>query len=80
MEKLNSFKQLKVWQVGHQLVLDVYKITKQFPKDELFGLISQMRRAAVLVPANIVEGFKKRGTKDKINFYNIFLINKSFVG
>lgn len=71
MEKLSSFKQLKVWQTSHQLVLNIYRVTRQFPKEETFGLISQMRRAAVSVPANIVEGFKKRGIRDKINFYNI---------
>ncbi|MDI6788107.1 MAG: four helix bundle protein [Planctomycetota bacterium] len=60
-----------VWQKSHQLVLNIYRITKEFPKAEIFGLISQMRRAAVSVPANIVEGFKKRGIRDKINFYNI---------
>ena len=70
MEKITDFQQLKVWQEAHQLVLKVYRITKKFPSDERFGLISQMRRAAVSVPANIVEGFKRRGIQDKIRFYN----------
>ena len=52
-------------------MLEIYKITKDFPKDEKFGLVSQMRRASVSIPANIEEGFKRRGIKDKINFYNI---------
>ena len=60
-----------MWQKAHGLVLEIYKITKTFPGDERFGLISQMRRASVLIAANIAEGFKKRGTKDKMNFYNI---------
>ncbi len=56
---------------AHQLVLEIYKATKKFPDDERYGLISQMRRAAVSIPANIAEGFRKRGKKDKVNFYNI---------
>ncbi|MFH1228733.1 MAG: four helix bundle protein [Planctomycetota bacterium] len=71
MIKIEDFRQLTVWQKAHQLVLRVYAITMSFPSDEKFGLVSQMRRAAVSVPANIVEGFKKRGKADKIKFYNI---------
>lgn len=71
MEKLEDFRQLKVWQKSHQLVLEIYKLTKEFPAEERFGLVPQMRRAAVSIAANIAEGFKKRGKKDKINFYNI---------
>lgn len=52
-------------------MLEIYNITKAFPAEERFGLISQMRRAAVSIPANIAEGFKKRTVKDKSNFYNI---------
>jgi four helix bundle protein len=70
-DKIKCFEDLKVWQKSHALSLLIYKITKVFPSDERFGLISQMRRAAVSVSANIAEGFKRRGTKDKINFYNI---------
>lgn len=68
---IKDFRDLKVWQKAHCLVLEVYKITKEYPVDERFGLVSQMRRAAVSIPANIAEGFKKRGLKDKTNFYNI---------
>ncbi|MFA5438041.1 MAG: four helix bundle protein [Candidatus Omnitrophota bacterium] len=71
MEKIKSFKDLTVWQKSHELALEVYKATKYFPAEEKFGLVSQMRRAAISVPANIAEGFKKRGKRDKINFYNI---------
>jgi four helix bundle protein len=60
-----------VWQRAHALALEVYRLPGGFPSDEKFGLVSQMRRAAVSVPANIAEGFKKRGSKDKANFYNI---------
>ena len=69
--RLERFEDLDVWRRAHALVLDVYRLTGRFPNDEKFGLVSQMRRAAVSVPANIAEGFKKRGSKDKANFYNI---------
>ena len=65
------FEQLEVWQAAHKLVLDIYKKTQKFPTEEKFGLVSQMRRAAVSVPANIAEGFKRRGRADKGHFYNI---------
>lgn len=61
---------LIVWQKSHELVLKIYGITKEFPKEELFGLTSQIRRAAVSVPSNIVEG-KARGSN---NEYNRFLL------
>ena len=70
-EKIVKFQQLAVWQEAHQLVLQVYQATKSYPADEKFGLVSQMRRAAVSAPANIAEGFKRRGQRDKIHFYNI---------
>ena len=60
-----------MWRKAHALVLEIYKFTGGFPKHELFGLTSQLRRAAVSVPANFAEGFKKRGLADKIRFYNI---------
>ena len=68
--KISSFQQLEAWQQAHKLVLAVYRITKGFPDNEKFGLVSQMRRAAVSIPANIAEGFKRRGIQDKIRFYN----------
>lgn len=68
---LERFEQLEVWQEAHQLVLLVYQATSTFPQDEKFGLVSQMRRSAVSVPANIAEGFKRLGMGDKIRFYNI---------
>jgi four helix bundle protein len=69
-EKVWRFQDLKVWQEGHKLVLMVYRITKKFPGEEKFSLVSQMRRAAISIPANIAEGFKRRGLQDKIRFYN----------
>jgi len=53
------------------MVLKVYRITKQYPKEEMFGLISQLRRVVISVPANIAEGFAGVGLKDKLRFYNI---------
>jgi four helix bundle protein len=70
MGQVENFQQLEVWQKAHQLVLAVYQITKTFPADERYGLVSQMRRAAVSIPANIAEGFKRRGQADKVRFYN----------
>jgi four helix bundle protein len=66
-----TFQDLIVWQKSHELVLAVYRSTKRLPKEELFGLVTQMRRAAVSVPANIAEGFKKRGRLDKARHLNI---------
>lgn len=71
MEKSKKFTDLIVWQKAHQFVLEVYKLTKNFPKEELFGLTSQFRRASISIPANIAEGFKRRGKNDKIRFLNI---------
>ena len=71
MEKSKSFEDLLVWQKGHQFVLEVYKITKQFPEDEIYGLTSQFRRAAVSITANIAEGYKRLSNKEKLRFYNI---------
>jgi len=69
MGKILHFRQLEVWQEAHTLVLMVYQATKCYPGDERYGLVSQMRRAAVSIPANIAEGFKRRGIQDKIRFY-----------
>jgi four helix bundle protein len=66
-----TFRDLAVWQKSHALVLEVYKLTRQLPKEELFGLVSQMRRASVSVPANIAEAFKRRGKADKARQLNI---------
>lgn len=66
-----AFTELVVWQKAHALTLRIYSLTRSFPRNEMFGLTSQMRRAAVSVPANIAEGFKKRGENDKVRFLNI---------
>ena len=69
--KSKRFEDVEVWRKAHVWVLAIYKFTEDFPKHELFGLTSQLRRAAVSVPANFAEGFKKRTTPDKIRIYNI---------
>ena len=66
-----SFKDLIVWQKSHQLVLLIYQYSEIFPQKEMFGLTSQLRRAIISVPANIAEGFKKKGKADKMRFLNI---------
>ena len=66
-----SFKDLLVWQKAHHWVLEVYKYSEKFPQKELYCLTSQLRRAAVSVPANISEGYKKKGKADKLRFMNI---------
>ena len=70
MEPAKTFEDLIVWQKARQFTLNVYSCTRDFPREELYGLTSQFRRAAVLVAANIAEAFKKRG-KDKTKFLNI---------
>jgi four helix bundle protein len=66
-----TFQDLLVWQKAHQFVMGVYRYSAGFPKVETFGLASQFRRAAVSVPANIAEGFRKAGRLDKVRFMNI---------
>ena len=66
-----SFKEIKAWQYAHTFVLQVYYITKRFPEYEKFGLCSQFQRAAVSIPANIAEGYKKLSKADKLRYMNI---------
>jgi len=71
--KIKTFKDLIAWKEGHLLVLEIYKITENFPKSEIFGLTNQMRRAAVSITSNIAEGFSRRTAKEKIQFYRTSL-------
>lgn len=71
--KIKSFTDLIVWQEGHKFVLLVYRHTKLFPKEELFGLTSQLRRAAVSFTSNIAEGFSRNSYKEKAQFYTMAL-------
>ncbi len=70
-EPAKTFEDLLVWQKAHLFVLAVYRLSSTFPKCEIYGLSSQFRRAAVSVPANIAEGFRKRSKADKIRFLSI---------
>jgi four helix bundle protein len=71
MAAIQTYEDLIAWQKAHALVLAVYTVTKLFPKEELFGLTSQLRRASVSITSNIVEGFKRESNSEKVRFYNI---------
>ncbi|HRY62321.1 MAG TPA: four helix bundle protein [Candidatus Paceibacterota bacterium] len=72
-KKIKSFTDLIAWKEGHNLVLKIYELTKLFPKEELFGLVGQMRRCAVSITSNIAEGFSRHSYNDKAHFYSISL-------
>lgn len=71
--KMNYFKELKVWQKAIELVTETYLVTKGFPKDELFGLVSQIRRCVISIPSNIAEGCGRKTSKDFSNFLGVAL-------
>ena len=62
--KITNFRDLEIWKLGKEIVLDVYRTTGPFPKDEMYGLVSQMRRASVSIPSNMAEGFKRLHNKE----------------
>ncbi|MBI5071813.1 four helix bundle protein [Candidatus Falkowbacteria bacterium] len=66
-----TFRQLVVWQEAKKLCLNIYRITKNFPQEEVYALVSQLRRSAYSVLANIAEGNERKGIKDRLNFFNI---------
>lgn len=70
-DKSESFRDVLVWQKAHAFTLAVWSITATFPREEMFVITAQLRRAAMSVPSNFVEGFRKRTKPDKIKFYNI---------
>ncbi len=72
-EKIKNFEDLRIWQKGIEVVKDVYILTKKFPKEELYGLTSQMRRSAVSIPSNIAEGFRRYHNKEYKQFLYIVL-------
>jgi len=72
-KKISNFRDLDVWKRGKSIVVEIYKLTKRFPKDELYGLTSQMRRAAVSIPSNIAEGFSRYHQKEYVQFLYIAL-------
>jgi four helix bundle protein len=69
--KMKDFRQLKVWEKAHHLALEVYKATATFPKEELYGLMSQLRRASVSIPTNIAEGCGRNTDADFARFLQI---------
>lgn len=66
---IQKFTDLEVWKCAHQLTLLVYKISKDFPREEMFGLTSQIRRATISIESNVAEGFSRYHFKDRLNFY-----------
>lgn len=72
-EKIKNFQDLRIWQKGIEVVKDIYILTKQLPREELYGLTSQMRRSAVSIPSNIAEGFKRYHNKEYKQFLYISL-------
>jgi four helix bundle protein len=75
-----DYRKIKAWQFADRLAVDVYKTTAQFPKTEVWGLVSQMRRAAVSVPANIVEGSARRGESEYVRFLYIAISSLAELG
>ncbi|HEX9679470.1 MAG TPA: four helix bundle protein [Candidatus Saccharimonadales bacterium] len=71
ISKIKKFTDLRAWQAGHQLLLDIYKVTSSFPRSEDYGLTSQLRRAIVSVTSNVAEGFSRNTRGDKVQFYTI---------
>ena len=67
--KIKEFTDLNAWREGHKLVIHVYKITKSFPREEIYSLVDQMRRAVTSVTSNIAEGFGRQTYKEKVQFY-----------
>jgi len=71
MEKIRNFKDLRMWRHGIEVVKQVYLVTRGFPTEERFGLVHQMRKAAVSIPSNIAEGFNRRHSAEKLQFLRI---------
>ena len=89
---MRDFRKYKVWELGHQLTLDVYKQTREFPKEEIYGLTSQMRRASYSIPSNVAEGcgreseaeFKRfltisQGSASELEYFNILVKDLKFI-
>jgi four helix bundle protein len=68
---MQDFKKLNIWQKSHLLALDIYRITETFPKEELYGLTSQIRRACISIPSNMAEGCGREGGADLVRFFQI---------
>ncbi|OGB90907.1 hypothetical protein A2625_07700 [candidate division WOR-1 bacterium RIFCSPHIGHO2_01_FULL_53_15] len=70
-DKIKDFTDLEVWKCGHEFVIEIYKVTQTFPRQEIYGIISQLRRSAASITSNIAEGFSRFSYKDKARFYYI---------
>lgn len=68
---INKFQDLLVWEKAHKLTIEIYKLTRNFPKEELFCLVNQIRRAAISIESNIAEGFSRKSAKESKQFYCI---------
>ncbi|MDJ0737194.1 MAG: four helix bundle protein [Nostocaceae cyanobacterium] len=71
MSDINDFKDLKIWQKGMYIAEKCYLLTKLFPRDELYGMVQQIRRSAASIPANIAEGYGRKSTAEYVRFLNI---------
>jgi len=76
---MREFSKLKVWEKAHKFVLEIYQVTKNFPKEEIFGITNQIRRASVSIPNNISEGCGRKSKKELSNFLNIAMGSASEV-
>ena len=72
-KKIKTYRDLNIWNVGIELVKDIYKLTEKFPKQEMYGIVSQMRRSAISIPSNVAEGFKRYHNKEYIQFLYVTL-------
>ena len=68
---MNTFKQLLIWQKSMNLVTEIYQVTNSFPKEEVYGITSQIRRSSISIPSNIAEGYGRNGNNDYLRFLNI---------
>jgi len=73
IEKITTYRQLNIWKKGIELVKEIYKLTEGFPKEEMYGLVAQMRRSAISIPSNVAEGFKRHHNKEYKQFLYITL-------
>jgi len=72
---IKNFRDLEVWKLGRKIVTDIYQLTAEFPKSETYGLVNQMRRAAISIPSNIAEGFNRFHNKEYRQFYILHLVH-----
>jgi four helix bundle protein len=70
-KKIETYRDINIWNMGIDLVKDIYKLTDDFPKNEIYGIVSQMRRSAISIPSNIAEGFKRFHNKEYKHFYTL---------